>query len=399
MKVIQLALLAFLLPLNLVAATIPVLPGGSIQDAVNSAAAGDSVVIFGGTYPQNVTIDRSISLLPIAGETVFISGTVTVTGVASLTIADMQVETLTITDVTSVNLQNYVGTTLNLNGSTTADIKQSSLQTVSQNAGTLTFYDSNAVTFNTAAAAEKTVIFRSEISGTVDWNSAVAWFAYSKANKLSYNATQGKLRIVGSDLGARYLAIAIGGTDNDLTVYNNIINHSSYEAAIRVSSPSVRGIIANNSIGNTYNVDGYGVSSSSTDLKILNNIFRNFSHSVSGPFGMSVENNLHWSVNTQVSGGTTQINPISADPLFIDGDPRTLQPESPCHNAGVESLIYANRDGTRNTIGPTGGPFYDPEGWTTENPVMLGFDLGPEVMLEGAGNTVEISGGQAISQP
>jgi len=49
---------------------------------------------------------------------------------------------------------------------------------------------------------------------------------------------------------------------------------------------------------------------------------------------------------------------IAADPLFMDpleGDFR-LQPDSPCVDAGNLEPIYYDRDGSRNDIGATGGP-------------------------------------------
>jgi hypothetical protein len=76
-----------------------------------------------------------------------------------------------------------------------------------------------------------------------------------------------------------------------------------------------------------------------------------------------------------------------------------LAADSPCINAGTEDPIYANRDGTRNTIGPSGGTLYDPDARTTENPVVISFDLGPEQALEGEATEILLSNGQAVSQP
>ena len=59
-------------------------------------------------------------------------------------------------------------------------------------------------------------------------------------------------------------------------------------------------------------------------------------------------------------------------------------------DAGTENPLYNDRDGTRNDIGPSGGTYYDPEGWTTEKPVVLSFDLSPELTLEGVDSEVTI---------
>ncbi|MFP6876277.1 MAG: hypothetical protein VCA37_05570, partial [Roseibacillus sp.] len=65
-----------------IAETFSVTPGQSIQSAIDNAAAGDVIVIFGGSYGQEVTIDKAVQLTEAVGEDVIISGNVTITGVA-----------------------------------------------------------------------------------------------------------------------------------------------------------------------------------------------------------------------------------------------------------------------------------------------------------------------------
>ena len=77
----------------------------------------------------------------------------------------------------------------------------------------------------------------------------------------------------------------------------------------------------------------------------------------------------------------------------------TRIPGSPCIDAGIEDPIFNDLDDTRNDIGPGGGCWFDPDGWTTENPVVISYDLGPEQVLEGADPEVILSGGKAVSQP
>jgi len=61
--------------------TFSVTPGQSIQDAIDNAADGDLIVIFGGSYGQEITIDKAVQLTEATGEEVIISGNVTITGV------------------------------------------------------------------------------------------------------------------------------------------------------------------------------------------------------------------------------------------------------------------------------------------------------------------------------
>jgi hypothetical protein len=85
--------------------------------------------------------------------------------------------------------------------------------------------------------------------------------------------------------------------------------------------------------------------------------------------------------------------------LFVENEAPKLQSSSPCINAGTPDPRYNDRDGTRNDIGPSGGAWFDPDGWTTENPVVISFDLSPDQVLEGVDTEVILSEGQAVSAP
>lgn len=90
---------------------------------------------------------------------------------------------------------------------------------------------------------------------------------------------------------------------------------------------------------------------------------------------------------------------MQANPLYLENEAPKLQLTLPLINAGTTDPRYNNRDGTRNTIGPSGGPWIDPDGWTTENPVVISFDLSPDMVLEGVDTDVILSEGQAVSAP
>ena len=57
--------------------TFSVTPGQSIQDAIDNAADGDLIVIFGGSYSEELTINKAVQLTEAVGEDVIISGNVT----------------------------------------------------------------------------------------------------------------------------------------------------------------------------------------------------------------------------------------------------------------------------------------------------------------------------------
>jgi hypothetical protein len=140
-----------------------------------------------------------------------------------------------------------------------------------------------------------------------------------------------------------------------------------------------------------------------TQATITNNIVVGARFGISAPFGVVAKNNLYWA--SPWGGSLLEANGVIAegtlymDPLFVANEAPKLQPTSPCINAGTADPRYNDRDGTRNDIGPSGGAWFDPDGWTTENPVVISFDLSPDQVLEGVDTEVILSEGQAVSVP
>ncbi|NDV63150.1 hypothetical protein G0Q06_11860 [Puniceicoccales bacterium CK1056] len=373
------------------AATHAVLPGTSIQAKVDIAAPGDTIAIFGGTYQQTVNIDKALTVVPVSGEIVTIAGLVSVTDGQGVLIQNIDTD----------------GTGISVSGTSSVSIQGGTHQSISQTGGELAVSSAEILgSFTASSAAQKTTAFRIVVGSAVNWAAQKAWLGYSEADRLYFSGTGTRAIIVGCTIDrASYPAISLSGSDNEYSIINNILriyfNTSDYnKPAILVQSTGTS-TVSNNYIQNAYpSARATGIySPASTSINISNNIFHNFVFGVYEPFGISASNNLYWQVSTQVAGGVIQENPLAGDPLFIDNDPRTLQPDSPCINAGTDNPLYANRDGSRNTIGPTGGAWFDPDGWTTENPVVISFDLGPEVLLEGVDTEVLLSNGQAVSQP
>ena len=48
-----------------------------IQDAINNASTGDSIIVYNGTYKENIFIDKSIKLLGMAVNNTIINGNAT----------------------------------------------------------------------------------------------------------------------------------------------------------------------------------------------------------------------------------------------------------------------------------------------------------------------------------
>ncbi len=77
----------------------------------------------------------------------------------------------------------------------------------------------------------------------------------------------------------------------------------------------------------------------------------------------------------------------------VDWEPGTffkLPASSPLKNKGPNDARFNNFDGTRNDLGIWGGTQFDPDGRTTTKPVVFGFDITPDQILEGTATQVKL---------
>ena len=115
------------------------------------------------------------------------------------------------------------------------------------------------------------------------------------------------------------------------------------------------------------------------------------------PFGAISRNNFFTNIpGGALVGGVVDEGSRSGDPLFITGQAPLLQLASPCVNSGVADALFNDLDGTRNDIGPGGGCLFDPTGWTTDKPVVISFDVGPQQLLRGVDTEVRLSRGLGV---
>ena len=281
--------------------------------------------------------------------------------------------------------------------------------------------------FDTGNSATKTVAFRTTVTGDCNWRSKLSWFGYGKARGFKFSGSEAKVIFVGSEIdrrNGRDSGLLLNGNNNLYNVVNSHIhNVNSYgDEAIQHNCIEIYGANHVVKIFNNYLSTNHGgssrvqhtinLSNAVTDAKIIGNIFREdhrerWTKAVYAPFGVLFEGNLWAGISPTgheflVAGGVSLgKNNIRAhrDSLFVDGDPYKLAEDSPAINSGTEDPRYNDRDGTRNNIGPSGGSWYDPEGWTTEKPVVISFDLLPDSVLEGVDTEVTIEGVRAVSKP
>jgi len=70
-----------------------------------------------------------------------------------------------------------------------------------------------------------------------------------------------------------------------------------------------------------------------------------------------------------------------------------LLPGPPCINAGPPEAIYNDRDGSRNDLGYTGGPLYNPANYTNNNPMVFFLTGSPQMVFKGAQTNIQVNVG------
>jgi hypothetical protein len=439
------------------AATHAVLPGASIQAKINLAVAGDIVAIFGGTYNEDITINKAIRLVEVSGQPVTLAGNVTFSGVtncppldgftvnspgrriwvsnttglvlknldgrtgsgvhadgtSNLKIVNCQTTDVAVSGITSIVINESQISNFTAGGTTAELTKTSVAGSVNHTGGDLTVATVTvAGNFDTQSAAQKTVAFRTIVSGHCHWSSKKSWFGYGKTRSFYFYGSDANVFFVGGEvdrIGESFPGFLINGFRNKCAIVNSIIKVGQSEA-VRIDRGDCEVLIANNYLSTCHIGQPWqdrSIRTSSAKTKIINNIFPEPQHGdwhrhVNAPFGAEISGNIVGSISRSISydgGAFPGIGNLSADPLFVENEAPKLQPTSPCINAGTPDPRYNNRDGSRNTIGPSGGPWIDPDGWTTENPVVISFDLSPDMVLEGVDTEVILSEGQAVSAP
>ena len=430
------------MPQSVQAATHAVLPGASIQAKIDIAAAGDIIVIFGGTYNENITVNKAVHLAEASGQEVILTGDVTFTGVTNCPVFDgftvgssgRGISVVNTTGLVFRNLDARNGSGITTSGTTTLKIIDSQLSSltsggttvevaktsltgnINQTAGSLNVTSCTvAGNFETQTAALKTVAFRVVVTGDNNWRSKKNWFGYSEARSFNFTDQSGANAVLtGNKIdrqGGEWNGVYCNVSNSNILITNNCIirvgynNYGAQEHGIDLRGSDNCAIVANNycQLQGNYYFYGNGINISNfSKAIIINNIIWGARFGISAPFGATASNNLYWASPHPAhreEGGVAAEGTLYTDPLFVTDNAPTLQSTSPCINAGTIDPRYNNRDGTRNTIGPSGGPWIDPDGWTTDNPVVISFDLTPDLVLQGVDTEVIISEGQAVSAP
>ncbi len=371
-------------------AVIMVSPGQSVQAAVDSANTGDDIVLSGGIFDENVTIDsKSLCIRSFSSTS--------------------EIRSLNIINAAGLSvIQNLQITDLNSTGSNLLVKKSTIGNNLSVNGGEFR-------------------IIQSSIYEKLLCKAPVSKILY---NDLRYAEIDGNSSLIGNHFNGRNfvgIGIDLNGSHTNAIIRNNRIHNykGSYSSDISDTFIGIRVVgnakaeIINNIIYDCYDNAFHGEESkvglgiyveSTRGTTILGNALWNcyVDRGVSGvgnrliwapPSGVIVENNSFWKLSSSqssqyIGGGVIARDSVEGNPKFTDKDNGdfTLASDSPCTDAGPPDPQYNDRDGSRNDIGMFGGHNFIPDGRTTNKPIVLGLDVAPIAVPTGGTVTIESTG-------
>jgi len=321
-------LISLLVVINPVSAAVHhVYSGQSIQTAINSASSGDTIYVHAGTYNENLTIGKDLSLI---GDGAFVT---TIDGSGA---------------VISVN-----GVVVNISGFTVRNgiygiyCYNNASGTITNNTitgntlyGIVNVSSSNPTITNNTITGSQSGIYNSSSSPTIT-NNTITGNQLNGIHNSSSSPTITNNTITGNQYG-------IYNSSSSPTITNNTITANRHGIANYSSSPT----ITNNTVtGNS----GEGIDNrSSSNPTITNNIISSNSSNGIYDDGTGTHINTYndvWGNGTDYSGVTPGIGSISKDPRFVGVGNYHLSSSSPCIDAGTNAGVYTDMDGEKRPMG------------------------------------------------
>jgi hypothetical protein len=440
-NVIICAVLALVSP-RVFAATTNVLPGQSIQAAVNAATAGDQIIIAGGAYAENLTINKNLDFRREAGTAVHLSGNVTFSGITgAFVFAHFRVGSDNTKSLAINNCQNVFLEDVNASGGGGLSTTGSKVYAYDCSFGNAVFNSSNwtlqecVISGDVTSNSSDTKVLRCTINGNLAHNttgtytctvfqSTIAydlttaakrsWIGYNKLRKILISGSAEEAEVVGNTIV--YGGVRVNAASLVATVRNNTIADCS--DAMYVSAGTK--VSVHNNIFVEYNT-GIEVLVAAGEIEVIGNVFRDSSAAVRAPFeaggcyynylvgpsslsgafkGGVVQSNNYLGINSN----SNDYNPakftwLKYSTSFDSDDDYHLAGQSPLKNAGSPLPEFKNHDGTRQDIGLYGGHHYDPQGTTADRPVILSAELTPKRIYNGGTTTIKIKSRAVVSTP
>jgi hypothetical protein len=379
------------------AATHVVLPGQSLQAAINGAASGDTIVIpTAGAFPENITITgKALRIRGAQAGNHDIEGNFVISAVPAG--GKVTLRNLTVLGNLDANGSSLDLLRCKVTGETTLPSKLGST--------------GNEV---------QLIVVQSELREKLVSKVARSWVGYSTLYRSYF---ENKVELVGNDFDGRAgggIGIDLNGTTTTTAIHNNRIHHYSLNAGhgiteecigIRVAGGANADVI-NNVIHDCY--DGHHVGSETdcgmgvfvkagAKAVVRANVMWNClvygdsdetrgDRLVYAPADSIVRYNILHSDNRVGGGVSDHDNLNNVAPSFVGGGDYHLAPGARGINEGPHLPQYNDRDGTRNNIGMYGGHNFIPDGRTTDKPIPIIFSAAPLSVPVGGVITIESTG-------
>lgn len=328
-----------------------------------------------------------------------------------------------------------------------ANLEKSEITKIVQDSGSLNVVNTTLQNFTSGNGSEKTILFRCVIGEDRSesyYRSQRLWMGYctvyTRNSWFREVRANSKHVIVGCEFDGRNNQEApinvYNFNNSSLSVLNSKIhnirqqNYDHWQDACiwARDSRDSNFLIQNNYLQTSHERSGSGGNlyfeiNDSNKVIIRNNVSIGLEKIGRFPFGSVIEGNqsfTHWNNPLYIEGGSTlgkdnkgygdqDLNSLRypeegklvdfAAALYKDHNVYDVSEDSVLIDAGVDNPLYNDRDGTRNDAGPSGGVWFDPDGWTTEKPVVISFEVSSDLVLEGVDTEVILSEGQAVSAP
>jgi hypothetical protein len=372
-----------------------------VQAVIDASAPGDTLFMEPGVYQSSLVFNKALRVVPAAGPN---QGQIQFTG--AITVQN---------NGTNSFQQTFFGGPLETIGATVTILDSTHnapilarngrlimKRVLLSGAASLTLTNSAGfeglrlktfapiTTYASSATPGQFMAVQSEFQNLVTFNNCKVWLGYNSAFGASgINMTGADAILVGNRFIVSYGGWYLNGFGGNLKMINNVIVNPSYYG---ISLDGTAADLVNNTVftGST----ALNVASALKPVNLRANIFR-------GGTSMSVDASssaLVFASYCLFNGGANpqaRVIPqfvnclINLDPS-ISSDNLSLNPDSPCIGAGMPAAVFNNRDGTRNTMGYTGGPYLNTANYTNDNPMVF-LLTGPQFILKGAQTTIPIS--------
>ena len=256
-NVIICAALALVIP-RVFAATVNVLPGQSIQAAVNAATAGDQIIIAGGAYAEDLTINKNLDFRREAGTTVHMSGNVTFSGITgAFVFAHFRVGSDATKSLTINNCENVFLEDVNASGGGGLSTTGSKVYAYDCSFGNAVFNNSSwtlqecVISGDVSSNSSDTKVLRCTINGSLFHNTTGthtctvfqstipnglttivakrSWIGYNKLKKILISGGAEEAEIVGNTIVTGYsgMGVQVNAASLVANVRNNLIANCS----------------------------------------------------------------------------------------------------------------------------------------------------------------------------